>query len=158
METLDLVRIGADRSPHWSRAWPTPEENPRHARLELWMAASGHQIVGRPANWFDRRNRSWRPRDLVRLRAPEGGERALPPGWESALSRSASVAAGGPAAARRPVEPALPPLRARRPRHLALAARVAVVAAVMASRGRDGLTRPSRAGYIWSWRTGPAGS
>ena len=31
METLDLVRIGADGSPHWSRVWPTPEENPRHA-------------------------------------------------------------------------------------------------------------------------------
>ena len=24
--------------------------------------------------------------------------------------------------------------------------------------GRDGLTRPSSAGYIWPWRTGPAGS
>jgi hypothetical protein len=53
LETLDLVRIGADGSPHWSRVWPTPEENPRHAGLELWMAAYGHQIVGRPASWFD---------------------------------------------------------------------------------------------------------
>jgi len=53
METLDLVRIGADGSPHWSRVWPTPEENPRHAGLERWMAANGHQIVGRPASWFD---------------------------------------------------------------------------------------------------------
>jgi hypothetical protein len=35
---------------------PTPEENPRHAGLELWMAAYGHQIVGRPASWFDRRD------------------------------------------------------------------------------------------------------
>jgi hypothetical protein len=26
METLDLVRIGADGSPHWSRTWPTPED------------------------------------------------------------------------------------------------------------------------------------
>jgi hypothetical protein len=56
METLDLVRIGADGSPHWSRVWPTPEENPRHAGLELWMAAYGHQIVGRPASWFDWRD------------------------------------------------------------------------------------------------------
>jgi len=56
METLDLVRIGADGSPHWSRVWPTPEENPRHAGLELWMAAHGHQIVGRPASWFDWRD------------------------------------------------------------------------------------------------------
>jgi hypothetical protein len=54
VETLDLVRIGADGSPHWSRVWPTPEENPRHAGLELWMAAYGHQIVDRPASWFDR--------------------------------------------------------------------------------------------------------
>ena len=54
METLDLVRIGADQSPHWSRVWPTPEENPRHAGLERWMAAYGYQIVGRPASWFDR--------------------------------------------------------------------------------------------------------
>lgn len=44
-ETLDLIRVGADGSPHWSRVWPTPEENPRHAGLELWMAAYGHQVV-----------------------------------------------------------------------------------------------------------------
>jgi hypothetical protein len=56
METLDLVRIGADGSPHWSRVWPTPQENPRHAGLELWMAAYGYQIVGTPASWFDRRD------------------------------------------------------------------------------------------------------
>jgi len=41
METLDLVRIGTDGSPHWSRVWPTPEESPRHAGLKLWMAAPG---------------------------------------------------------------------------------------------------------------------
>jgi hypothetical protein len=29
METLDLVRVGADESPPWSRVWP----NPRHAGL-----------------------------------------------------------------------------------------------------------------------------
>ena len=56
METLDMVRIGADGSPHWSRVWPTPEENPRHAGLELWMAGYGHQIVGGPASWFDWRD------------------------------------------------------------------------------------------------------
>ena len=54
VETLDLVRVGTDSSPHWTRAWPTPEENPRHAGLELWMAAYGHQIVSRPASEFDR--------------------------------------------------------------------------------------------------------
>jgi hypothetical protein len=53
METLDLVRMGADGSPHWSRVWPTPEDNPRHTGLELWMAAYGHQIVSRLASEFD---------------------------------------------------------------------------------------------------------
>ena len=52
-ETLDLVRIGADGSPHWSRVWPTSAENPRHAGLELWMAAYGHQIIGKPPSDFD---------------------------------------------------------------------------------------------------------
>jgi hypothetical protein len=53
-ESLDLVRIGADGSPHWSRVWPTPEDNPRYAGLELWMAAHGHHIVSRPTSEFDR--------------------------------------------------------------------------------------------------------
>ena len=53
METLNLVRIGTDGSPHWSRVWPTPEDNPRHAGLELWMAAYGHQLVSRPVSEFD---------------------------------------------------------------------------------------------------------
>ena len=48
-ESLDLVRIGADGSPRWSRVWPTPQDNPRHAGLELWMAAYGHHIVSRTA-------------------------------------------------------------------------------------------------------------
>jgi hypothetical protein len=52
-ETLDLVRIGADGSPHWLRVWPSPRDNPRHAGLEAWMAAYGQQIVTRPASAFD---------------------------------------------------------------------------------------------------------
>jgi hypothetical protein len=52
-ETLDLVRIGADGSAHWLRVWPTPEDNPRHAGLELWMAVQGYQVVSKPATWFD---------------------------------------------------------------------------------------------------------
>jgi hypothetical protein len=52
-ETLDLVRIGADGSPHWLRIWPSPEDNPRHAGLEAWMATNGQQIVSRPASAFD---------------------------------------------------------------------------------------------------------
>jgi hypothetical protein len=50
-KALDLVRFGADGSPHWSRVWPTPAEHPRHAGLELWMAAHRYQIVGRPTRW-----------------------------------------------------------------------------------------------------------
>jgi hypothetical protein len=52
-ETLDLVRIGADGSPHWLRVWPTPEENPRHTGLERWMAVHGCQVVGKHASAFD---------------------------------------------------------------------------------------------------------
>jgi len=47
-QTLDLVRFGADGSPHWSRVWPTPQEHPRHAGLEAWMAAHGYHILSRP--------------------------------------------------------------------------------------------------------------
>lgn len=53
VETLDLVRVGADGSPHWTHVWPTPEENPRHGRLELWMAVYGYRIVSKPASAFD---------------------------------------------------------------------------------------------------------
>jgi hypothetical protein len=50
-QTLDLVRFGADGSPHWTCVWPTPAGHPRHAGLERWMAAHGYQIVSRPAGW-----------------------------------------------------------------------------------------------------------
>ena len=53
-QTLDLVRTGADGSPHWLRVWPSPENNPRHAGLEFWMAVHGYQVVSKPASWFDR--------------------------------------------------------------------------------------------------------
>jgi hypothetical protein len=52
-ETLDLVRVGADGSLHWTRIWPAAEDNPRHAQLERWMANCGYQIVSRPPSWFD---------------------------------------------------------------------------------------------------------
>lgn len=60
METLDLVRIGADGSPHWTRIWPTPDENPRHARLEfvdgdLW--APDRQQAGERVRLVRRRGR-----------------------------------------------------------------------------------------------------
>jgi hypothetical protein len=50
-QTLDVVRFGADGSPRWSRIWPTPQEHPRHAGLEAWMAAHGYQILSRPEGW-----------------------------------------------------------------------------------------------------------
>lgn len=50
-ETLDLVRIGNDISPHWLRVWPT-RRKPRHVGLEPWIAVHGYQIVCTPA-WFD---------------------------------------------------------------------------------------------------------
>ena len=43
--SLDLVRLGADGQPRWSRVWPTDEDHPRHAGLEAWMAAYGRQIL-----------------------------------------------------------------------------------------------------------------
>jgi hypothetical protein len=52
-ETLDLSRIGAGGSPHWLAVWPTTQDNPRHAGLELWMAVHAHQSVDKPASWFD---------------------------------------------------------------------------------------------------------
>jgi hypothetical protein len=53
MDTLDVVRVGADGSPHWTRVWPAAEGNPRYAALELRMASYGHQIVSRPVSAFD---------------------------------------------------------------------------------------------------------
>lgn len=56
-QTLDVVRIGPDASPHWTRVWPTPEDNPRHGELEVWMATDGHQVVSLPAShfgWYER--------------------------------------------------------------------------------------------------------
>ena len=53
-ETLDLIRVGADGSPHWLRVWPTQQDNPRHPGLESWMAVHGYQVVSKPASWFDR--------------------------------------------------------------------------------------------------------
>ncbi|MGH3225426.1 MAG: hypothetical protein ACRDPY_43215 [Streptosporangiaceae bacterium] len=53
-ESLDLMQVDVRGEPHWTRVWPTAEEdNPRHAELELWMAAHGHQIVSRAASEFD---------------------------------------------------------------------------------------------------------
>ena len=115
METLDLVCAGADGSPHWSRVWPTR----RRTRVTPgwncgWPLTGTRSPAGPQAGSIGvttrTADRSSRPRDLVRLEAPERGERASP-GMAEARSR---VAAGGPSAARRPVEPA-PPSAARSP-------------------------------------------
>ena len=45
MGTLDLVRVGANGSPHWSRVWPTPRTIPaRRARaVDGRLRAPDHQ-------------------------------------------------------------------------------------------------------------------
>ena len=53
VQTLDLVRIGADGSPAWTLVWPTQQDNPRHAGLELWMTTYGHQILSGSASGYD---------------------------------------------------------------------------------------------------------
>jgi hypothetical protein len=113
METLDLVRTaltgartgpasGRPRrrtrvTPGWNGGWPLTgtrsSAGPRAGSTGV-TALTG-DCSGCPATWF-----------ASRLR---GGERASPRDGGSALSRSASVAAGGPPAARRPVGPAPPP-------------------------------------------------
>jgi hypothetical protein len=45
LESLDLVALGADGQPHWSRVWPVDEDHPRHAGLAAWMASHGAQIL-----------------------------------------------------------------------------------------------------------------
>jgi hypothetical protein len=45
VETLDLVRIGADGSPHWSRVWSASEENPRPGRLRDRRADRCRQAI-----------------------------------------------------------------------------------------------------------------
>ncbi|MGH3192678.1 MAG: hypothetical protein ACRDOU_28990 [Streptosporangiaceae bacterium] len=49
-ESLDLVQVDVHGEPRWTRVWPSDEDNPRHAELEAWMAAHGHQIVSRAAS------------------------------------------------------------------------------------------------------------
>ena len=104
---------------------------PASRRLELWMAGYGTRSSAGPRAGSIgvttiTADCSWRPRDVVRLEGSAGGERASPRDGGSALSRSASVAAGGPP---RPVEPAPPSARSP-PAPPCLA----VIATVMASR------------------------
>jgi hypothetical protein len=53
---LDLVRVGRDGQPHWTCVWPTYKDNPRHAGLQAWTAAHGHQILDIAADdisWYE---------------------------------------------------------------------------------------------------------
>jgi hypothetical protein len=96
---------------------------------------------------------SWRLRDLVRPGAPEAASVPRP---EMAEARSRGPRAWPLADRPRtgaPAEPAPPPPNRHRRRRRARRLRRGD-----GQPGRDGLTRPSPAGYIWPWRTGPAGS
>jgi hypothetical protein len=78
METLDLVRIGADGSPHWSRVWPTLSRT-RVTPAPGWNC--GWPVTGTRSSAGPRAGSigvtritadcSGRPRDVVRLGAPE---------------------------------------------------------------------------------------
>jgi hypothetical protein len=159
METLDLVRIGAGGSrtgpaygrprrrtrgtPGWNCGWPVTG-----TRSSAGPRAGSIGVTALTADC------SWRPRDVGRPGGSGGGGRAAPGDGASALSRSASVAAGGPPAARRPSNRHRRRRRARRLRRRVRRRH----RRGDGQPGRDGLTWPSPAGYIWPWRTGPAGS
>ncbi len=103
VETLDLVHLGAHGStgpasgrprrrtrvtPGWNGGWPVTG-----TRSSAGPRAGSTGVTTLTADC------SWRPR-RGSPRGPGGGERAAPRDGESALWRSASVAAGGPPAAR----------------------------------------------------------
>jgi hypothetical protein len=150
LETLDLVRIGADRSPRWSRLWParrrtrvTPGWNGGWPFTGTRSSAGpragsiGVTTITADCSW---RRATWCACRLRRRRACPG------PGM--AQARSGGPRAWPPADRPRPGAPSSRPRR-RRARRLRRGD---------GQPGGDGLTRPSPAGYIWPWRTGPAGS
>lgn len=69
-EDLDLVRIGRDGEPHWTRVWPTDADSPRHAELETWMADYGYQVVDLAVNDADRDGET--DSDLWATHGPDG--------------------------------------------------------------------------------------
>ena len=130
METLDLVRIGADGSPHWSRVWPTR----RRTRVTPgwncgWPVTGTRSSAGPRAGSMGvttlTADCSWRPRDVVRPGGSGGGERA-PPGMAEARSR-------GPRAWPLADRPRPAPRRTGTAVGGALAACAAVCAAVIAA-------------------------
>jgi hypothetical protein len=155
LEALDLVRIGADGSPRWSRVWPAR----RRIRVTPgwncgWPLTGTRSSAGPRAGPIGvttiTADCSWRPRDVVR-RGSGGGERASAPGWRkralAVRERGRCRIARGPA-----------PRRTGTAAGGVLAACAVVIAVVMASRDVTARARPFPAGYIWPWRTGPAGS
>ena len=53
METLDLVRIGADGSPHLSRVWPPAGEPASRPGWNCGWPVTGTRSPAGPASWFD---------------------------------------------------------------------------------------------------------
>ena len=129
-------------TPGWNGGWPVPG-----TRSSAGPRAGSIGVTALTADCL------WRPRDVGRPGGSGGGERASP-GMAEARSR-------GPRAWPLADRPRSGARRTGTPVG-ALAACAAVCVAVIGrgdgQPGRDGLTRPSRAGYIWPWRTGPAGS
>jgi hypothetical protein len=96
METLDLVRIGADGSAHWSRVWPTPEENPVTPGWSCGWPLTGTRL------WAGRRAGS----TGARTRAAGRAGARHPVLYAAAVVRMAIT---GPAPRRRACDKRLPP-------------------------------------------------
>ena len=91
--SVDLVRVGADGSLHWLRVWPTPEEHPRHAGLEL-SGISDRQQARDLVRLVPGRERLTIERESPRPRMPPSYRWLVPvrcgrwrPGWHEWQSR-----------------------------------------------------------------------
>jgi hypothetical protein len=82
-EHLDLVRIGRDGQPHWTRVWPTGEDNPapcRAAGLDDRLCAPDRQHGGERCRLVPRRGHLSATRKAPSWRqAPAGGGAGVPP-------------------------------------------------------------------------------
>ena len=119
METLDLVRIGAEGSPHWSRVWPTRKRTRVTPGWNCGWPLTGTRSSADPrAGALGGRQEPLTAKGAPAQRgSPPGSEAAsVPrPGMAEARSRGPLPrprAAGGPA----PVEPVLPPAPPSLPR------------------------------------------
>jgi hypothetical protein len=125
-------------TPGWNCGWP-----PTGTRSSAGPRAGSIGVTALTADC------SWRPRDAVRLEAPEAVSVSRP-GWRK---RPLAAREHG---RRRPGAPSSRHRR-RRARRLRRGVRRRHRRGD-GQPGCDGLARPSPAGYIWPWRTGPAGS